>query len=76
MREIAIFQYITIVNIENANSLSDFIGERIINILRSEFEVKFIFSEDKAIAVSLRENDWYGPEAMQIRAQDKIYIWN
>lgn len=56
--------------------LEDFINEKIINIIYSNIAVEFEFSGNKKLIVSLKPEDWNGPEAMQLNYNDQIYIWN
>jgi hypothetical protein len=60
----------------NAKKLEDFIDEKIESIDYNESNVSFSFSHTKKIIVSLKTEDWNGPEAMQLNYKGQIYIWN
>lgn len=62
--------------LENAESLSDFIDEKVSTIDYTDTDVSFNFTNNKKILVSLKDQDWNGPEAMQLNYKDKTYIWN
>jgi hypothetical protein len=62
--------------IENANSLSDFLGERVLTIDYTDTSVSFNFTKNKKIIVSLKDQDWHGPEVMQLNYNGQIIIWN
>ena len=54
----------------------DFISEKIETIDYSKLNVSFNFSNNKKIIVSLKDEDWNGPEAMQFDHKGTTYIWN
>ena len=60
----------------NISKVGDFIGEKIENIYYSDTSVSFDFSNNKKIIVSLKTEDWNGPEAMQFDYKGTTYIWN
>lgn len=70
---LVIYNKYTYISIPN---LKGFIGEKITDIFYSDIAVEFIFSSNKKIMVSLKLEDWNGPEAMQLNYKGKIYIWN
>lgn len=61
--------------IENASSLKEFIGEKVLSIEEIGSSVIYIFTNQKKIIVSLEAKDWNGPEAMNLYSGDKIYTW-
>jgi hypothetical protein len=62
--------------IRNADSLSDFIGEKVSTIDYTDTSVSFNFTNNKKIIVSLLDQDWNGPEVMQLNYKGQIIIWN
>ncbi len=61
--------------IKNAESLKDFVGEKLTSIQETENAVVFDFTHEKKIIISLEEKDWNGPEIMMLQRDNQIYVW-
>jgi hypothetical protein len=61
--------------IKNAESLKDFVGEKIISILETEVTVILNFTHEKQIIVSLEEKDGDSPEVMLLQRDKEIFVW-
>lgn len=63
--------------VEKAAELSDFIGAHTIEVDESPVNVAITFQNGAGLNISLEDEDWNGPEAIELILSDgQIVVWN